>query len=61
MDCPKCNKKMIKTGTEITLTSYPPIYPQIWWCGCGHSQGADSIRGKTTEDIRQEEWENLNK
>ena len=61
MDCPKCGKKMIRTGTGICLTSYPPVYPQIWWCGCGYTEPAESVRVKTELEIKMEAWEKLNK
>lgn len=59
--CPKCGKKMIKQGTGIALSSYPPVYPQEWWCGCGYTEPAESIRGKTDQEVRQELWEEANK
>ena len=60
MDCSKCSKKMIKTGTGICLTSYPPVYPQIWWCGCGYTEDAEPIIGETIDDSRRKEWERTN-
>ena len=58
--CPKCGKQMILTGTGITLTSYPPQYPQVWWCGCGHQEPGPTLRGKTEEEVRREAWERAN-
>jgi C4-type Zn-finger protein len=60
MKCPKCSKKMIKQGTGIVLTSNPPVYPQEWWCGCGYRESAESIRGKTEDEISREKWEQEN-
>ena len=59
--CPECNKKTIKTGTGIVLTSYPPLYPQKWWCGCGYEEPAETLTSKTKEQTRQEEWMEINK
>ena len=58
--CEKCGKWMILTGTGRVLTSYPPQYPQVWWCGCGHQEQGPILRGKTDEEMRREEWERAN-
>ncbi len=58
--CPKCQKKMIKRSTGLVLASYPPQYPQEWWCGCGHKEPAETLRGKTDEEYVREEWERIN-
>jgi hypothetical protein len=58
--CTKCSKQMIKTGTGIVLTSYPPQYPQKWWCGCGHEEPAETIWGTTVEESNRNEWNRLN-
>lgn len=54
--CEKCGKWAIKTGTGITLTSYPPQYPQIWKCACGWMKDADVIHGKTDEEVFTDNW-----
>jgi len=58
--CPKCQKKMIKRSTGIVLSSYPQQYPMMWWCGCGHQEPAETIQGKTDEQVSREEWERIN-
>jgi hypothetical protein len=59
-ECPKCHKKMIMMSAGCVLTSYPPQYPMLWWCGCGHTETGPTIRGKTDEELRREEWEKVN-
>ena len=59
--CPECGKRMIKTGTGVILATYPAQHPQMWWCGCGHAEEAETLRGKTVEQLRREEWEDLNR
>ena len=55
--CSECGKRMIKTRTGVILATYPAQYPQMWWCGCGHTEEAETLWGKT----RREMWEELNK
>ena len=59
--CPNCGKKMIKVGTGIVLTSYPPQYPQTWWCGCGHEEPAETLTEKTEYHLNLEEWNKINR
>lgn len=59
--CPKCGAKMIEVSTNNVLTSYPPQYPQIWWCGCGYKEKGRTIRGRTSVELHRERWEKLNK
>lgn len=58
--CPKCGKIMVeKPPTEI-LTSYPPQWRCIMWCGCGYTEDRGLVRGKTAEESMQDEWERIN-
>jgi hypothetical protein len=59
--CNKCGKNMIKVGTGVVLTSYPAQYPQKWWCKCGNEEKAETLRGKTEEEILSGNWEDANK
>ena len=58
--CSKCGKKMIKISTGITLTSYPPQYPQKYWCGCGHEEPAETVMGTTPEQENMNLWKDAN-
>lgn len=56
-----CGKKMILIGTGMVLTSYPPVYPQKWWCGgCGNQEAGPSLRGETAEQQRMRLWKEAN-
>lgn len=56
----ECGKWMIKRSTGIVLTSYPPQYPMMWWCACGKTKDAETVYGKTDEQIAKEEWDKAN-
>ena len=58
--CPQCSQYMILTETGITLTSYPPQHPQIWWCGCGYTASARNRYEKTQEELRHDAWKQAN-
>jgi len=57
----ECGKKMILCGTGVVLLTYPGQYPQVWWCGCGKSEPGPTLRGKTNEEARMEQWRLANK
>lgn len=57
MNCPKCNKKMIKRFAGMVLLTYPAQYPWSWWCGgCNFYCEGGVERGKIDEEIALEQW-----
>ena len=43
--CPKCNSNMITKPPDRILTSYPPKWHCIMWCGCGHEEDRGLVSG----------------
>lgn len=56
----KCGHNMIKQSTGIVHLTYPPQYPMIWKCACGNTEEAETVRGKTDEDVFMELWRRVN-
>jgi len=54
----ECGKKMILRRLNHVLATYPPQYPQEWWCGgCGRTENGPTLRGMTKEEMDMKEWE----
>lgn len=56
----ECGKWMIKRSTGFAYMTYPPQYPMEWWCACGKTKSAETIRGKTNEELNKEQWDKAN-
>lgn len=56
--CESCGKWAIKQSTGIVYASYPAQYPMEYKCLCGWKKPAETVIGKTNEDIFKQQWEN---
>lgn len=58
--CPNCGKLMILRFTGECELSYPGADRREWWCGCGHTEAAPSLKRRSREEIDRRNWEEAN-
>lgn len=56
----ECGKLMILRGTGHILTSYPPQYPQVWYCGgCDRTEKGPTLQGRLPPSF-MDDWRQAN-
>ncbi len=58
MRCPKCIRFMIKRSTNGKFPCQEDKF-WFWWCGCGNTENGNYIRDKTSEELYQKQWEEI--